>query len=242
LKKKVWMDGPQSADYEAGLFNYATTPELAPPLLGFADDNYRDGTQSYVFSFVDPVTANEFGYGLTTTMIHEVGHHIALSHPHDGYDYESGVDYEPADAYYFAWSGDQTNSMMSYIDLNWDFSQFDQDNMNRFLAAAYITNANKVAAKVLRSDDANEATQELNRADDLIGAAESAFSDHDYEDAAEAAKAAYDSVMEGADDADVEIRGSHAGTTVDTTPPSPSGRNLYSHVDRIGKGGHRARR
>jgi hypothetical protein len=242
LKKKAWMDGPQSADYEAGLFNYATTADLAPPLLGFADDNYRDGTQSYIFSFVDPVTANEFGYGLTTTMIHEVGHHIALSHPHDGYDSETGVDYEPADAYYFAWSGDQTNSIMSYIDLNWDFSQFDQDNMNRFLAAEYITNANKVAAKVLRSEDANEAAEELKRADDSIGEAEAAFTGHDYEDAAEAAKDAYDWVMEGADDADVTITGSQAGTTVDTTPPSPSGRNRYSHVDRIGKGGHRARR
>ena len=242
LKKKAWMDGPQSADYEAGLFNYATSADLAPPLLGFADDNYRDGTQSYIFSFVDPVTANEFGYGLTTTMIHEVGHHIGLSHPHDGYDSETGVDYEPADAYYFAWSGDQTNTIMSYIDLNWDFSQFDQDNMNRFLAAEYITNANKVAAKVLRSDDANEATQELNRADDSIGEAEAAFTGHDYENAVEAAKEAYDWVMEGADDAEVTITGSQAGTTVDTTPPSSSGRNLYSHVDRIGRGGHRARR
>ena len=26
--------------------------------------------------------------------------------------------------------------MMSYIDLNWDFSQFDRDNSDRFLAAA----------------------------------------------------------------------------------------------------------
>jgi hypothetical protein len=28
--------------------------------------------------------------------------------------------------------------MMSYIDLNWDFSQFDRDNMNRYLTSVYI--------------------------------------------------------------------------------------------------------
>ena len=28
-------------------------------------------------------------------MIHEDGHHLAMSHPHDGYDSETGVDYEP---------------------------------------------------------------------------------------------------------------------------------------------------
>ena len=131
---------------------------------------------------------------------------------------------------------------MSYIDLNWDFSQFDQDNMNRFMTATYITNANKVAARVLRSDDANEAAEELARADKFIGEAVSEFSDHDYESAIDAAKNAYDSTLEGADDADVEIKATHAGTTVDTTPPSPSGRNQYSFVDRIGKDSHRARR
>ena len=30
------------------------------------------------------------GYGLTTTMIHEYGHHSSLSHPHDGYDSATG--------------------------------------------------------------------------------------------------------------------------------------------------------
>jgi hypothetical protein len=34
---------------------------------------------------------------------------------------------------------------MSYTDRNWDFSQFDRDNTDRFQAAAYINNANALA-------------------------------------------------------------------------------------------------
>ena len=39
------------ADYEAGLFNCATLDNTCS-FLGFADDNWVDGTQSGVFSFV----------------------------------------------------------------------------------------------------------------------------------------------------------------------------------------------
>ena len=61
------------------------------------------------------------------------------SHPHDGWDSASGVDYGPTGDFFFAWAGDEVNSMMSYIDVNWDFSQFDRDNGSKFKAAAYIS-------------------------------------------------------------------------------------------------------
>ena len=41
--------------------------------------------------------------------------------------------------------------MMSYIDLNWDFSQFDMDNMNRYLTSIYINQANTILAKIYAS-------------------------------------------------------------------------------------------
>ena len=31
------------------------------------------------------------GYGFSTTTVHEVGHHVGLSHPHDGYDFGIGA-------------------------------------------------------------------------------------------------------------------------------------------------------
>jgi hypothetical protein len=72
------QDDAGRVDYELPNFNYATTDD--PGLLGFADDNWRTGTQSFVFNFVYP-TAVELGYGLTTTIIHEDGHPLGHEPP-----------------------------------------------------------------------------------------------------------------------------------------------------------------
>jgi hypothetical protein len=208
-------------DYELPNFNYATTEDISAPLLGYADDNYRTGTQSFVFNFLSPGIV-ELGYGLTTTMIHEVGHHLAMSHPHDGYDSETGVDYEPSGPYYFAWSGDESNTMMSYIDLNWDFSQFDRDNMNRYMAAAFSQNANRIAADILADPDAATAADELAAADRLLGASKRAFSGHRYLTAALAAQEAYRLVRKGARQAGVPVVGSTEGWQVDESGSRPT--------------------
>jgi hypothetical protein len=191
------QDDRGKVDYELPIFNYSLGPGQSAGLLGFADDNYKDGTQSYVFSFVSPeiVTA---GYGLTSTLIHEVGHHVGMSHPHDGYDSTSGVDYGPSDEFLFVNAGDETNSIMSYIDLNWDFSQFDRDNSDRFLAAAHNEAANRLAELVLADPDAAKAEADLRAADRLIGQAKAAFARHDYRAAYATAQQAYEKVVAGA--------------------------------------------
>ncbi|MBO3742267.1 hypothetical protein [Actinoplanes flavus] len=183
------LDDQGKVDYEIPLFNYAVGAGVDTPGLGFADDNYVDGDQSYVFSFVSPdVVAS--GYGLTTTQIHEVGHHLGMSHPHDGYDSATGVDYGPEGEFYFANAGDENNSMMSYIDLNWDFSQFDRDNSDRFLTAAYWEAANRLAATV----PAGKGRTALRAADLLLGGASKAFASHDYRAAYVLADKAYSTV------------------------------------------------
>lgn len=172
-----------------------------------------------MFNFVSPGVV-EAGYGLTTTIIHEDGHHLAMSHPHDGYDSETGVDYEPTGPFYFAWSGDESNSMMSYIDLNWDFSQFDRDNMNRFVSAAFARNANRIAADILADPDAGRAADELAAADRLLGASKVAFARHRYLAAAFTARAAYRLVRRGARQAGVPVVGSTEGWEVDQSSGS----------------------
>lgn len=190
-------DDAGRVDYELPMFNYAVDEGVGTPALGYADDDWVTGDQSYVFNFISPEIV-EAGYGLTTTQIHEVGHHLGMSHPHDGYDSETGVDYEPADQFLFAWAGDESNSMMSYIDVNWDFSQFDRDNSDRFLTAAYAEGANRLAADVLADPQAGRATAELRAADALLGLAGAAFAAHRYRAAYALAERAYDRVVDAA--------------------------------------------
>jgi hypothetical protein len=237
------QDDAGRVDYELPNFNCATTDDLTVGLLGFADDNWRTGTQSFVFNFISPGIAEN--YGLTTTIIHEDGHHLGMSHPHDGYDSATGVDYEPAGPYYFAWSGDENNSMMSYIDLNWDFSQFDRDNMNRYMSAAFTRNANRIAADILADHDAGKAADELATADRLTGASKAAFARHQYLTAVFLAKAAYDQVRKGARQAGVPVVGSHEGWEVEGAGSSAAAARKLdegSTVDELGQHGHRLRR
>ena len=195
-------DDGDTVDYELPIFNYAV--DKPTPALGFADDNYRDGTQSYVFTFISPEIV-ESGYGLTTSMIHEVGHHVGLSHPHDGYDSATRTDYGPSGPFYFVNSGDESNSMMSYIDLNWDFGQFDQDNLYRFQSAAAIEGANRLAAAALAADRPAQARRHLTAADVAVGSSERSFARHDYQRALTWATLAYRLAVVGAEAAGVDV-------------------------------------
>lgn len=192
------------ADYEVPVFGYFLPDELVGGLLGFADDNWRDGTQSYVFGFLSPGLMS-LGYGFTSTLIHEVGHHLGMSHPHDGYDSETGTDYGPGDEYYFAWSGDESNSIMNYMDLNWDFSQFDRDNMARYLTASYINQANTILAAIYKSPQAGFASAELSSADGHAASALSAYAAMNYAAAALHAQLAYGDVLAAAATANVKV-------------------------------------
>jgi hypothetical protein len=229
--------------------NLLFTPSpLYPPaigasgFLGFADDNWVDGTQSFTFNFVSPGVVT-LGYGLTTTQIHEYGHHFGMSHPHDGYDSTTGVDYGPEGEFYFAWSGDEVNSMMSYIDLNWDYSQFDRDNANRFQAAAYITNANAIAALILASPNASAAQADLKKADTAIGAAKRALAAHDYAAAFTSARDAYLVTRQGAAKAGVQVAASANGWFVldPIRPAKKLSKRAYAYQDRYGPETHRSR-
>jgi hypothetical protein len=193
------------SDYELPLFAFYGAEDLeAGGLLGFADDNWRDGTQSYVFAFDDPFLES-IGYGFSTTTIHEVGHHVGLSHPHDGWDSEAGIDFGPADDFYFAWSGDESNSIMSYVDLNWDFSQFDRDNMDRFMTATYLNTANAVLAKIYRSPRAGRVSSMLLAADADAAASLTAYAAFDWRGAMLAAEDAFRTVMEAAAAINVQV-------------------------------------
>lgn len=190
-----FLDGDR--DYEVPVFNYNTPSALSGGLLGFADDNWRDGTQSYVFGFLSPAL-RAAGYGFSTTTTHEVGHHLGMSHPHDGYDSELNLDYGSSGPFYFAWSGDESNTIMHYLDLATSFSQFDRDNMDRWLTAAYINQANSVLARIYASPRVNAQAAALMAADAKAAEALAQYQSMNYGAAVISARTAYMGVLTSA--------------------------------------------
>ena len=133
---------------------------------------------------------------------------------------------------------------MSYIDLNWDFSQFDLDNHWRTTAAAYLINTNEIAADVLASDDDAAGMAALRDADDEAGLAQAAFRPHDYGGAFDHAKAAFGHAKRAASDAGVRVPIGMLGWYV-LLPVRPGVATnetpTYASVDKLGARSHRVR-
>jgi hypothetical protein len=189
-------------DYVAEVFAYNTTRQGIGRwfgLLGFADDNWTDGTQTFVFAF-DTAEYRNAGFGFTTTVVHEIGHHVGQSHPHDGYDAEIGVDYGPDGFFYFAWEGDESDTVMSYLTLTNNFGQFDRDNSYRWETAGYLNWSNALAAAILASPDASEVEDELREADREAHHAQQAFRRWQYLGAVKSARRAYTILLRAAEE------------------------------------------
>jgi hypothetical protein len=180
-------------DYVVPVVNFNTTADVLEDLfglLGFADDNWIDGTQSLVFTF-GAAEYRSFGYGFTGTVIHEVGHHIGMSHPHDGYDSEFDFDYGPGGALYFAWEGDESDTVMHYLSVTNRFGEHNRDNMYRWETAGYLNWANALAGDILASPDADHVFHLMVVADALAARAKLRFNSWRYGDAVEDARNAY---------------------------------------------------
>ena len=167
---------PKHYDYTMPIMTFTMTDETAIEtgnfgVLGWADNDYSTGTQAVTYALVYPYVWN-LGYGLTSTFVHEAGHHVSLSHPHDGYDYEYNLDYEPEGRYYFVWVGDQVYSLMSYMSNVFNFGVFDKDNLWRDEAAIAMK---EIRANLQLFDPPTQKT--LNR---ILARAETAFLNMDY--------------------------------------------------------------
>lgn len=200
-----WRD--RSAAYEAPGFVYDATSVRR--WVALADDNWTDGSRTATHTMLDPFHS-AIGLGTTSTMIHEYGHHFGVSHPHDGYETEWGPsDYTANDdefgLFYFAWVGSEVNSVMSYLHLNNDFSQFDVDNYQRWQAIRYLRAANMIAGQILSSPRAGSGATHLATADASFTAAQQALTAHDYRGAEAKAAEGYQSVRAAATAANVTV-------------------------------------
>jgi hypothetical protein len=189
----TYVPAYRDRDYVVPVFNFNTTQDGLGSqfgLLGFADDNWVDGTQSLVFSFGATAYRN-LGYGFTGTAIHEVGHHIGMSHPHDGYDSVLNIDYGPSGGLYFAWEGDESDTVMHYLGLTNRFGEHNRDNMYRWETAGYLNWANALAGAILADPDADHVFFLMLAADALAARAKSRFNSWRYGEAVEDARNAY---------------------------------------------------
>ena len=190
---------PETAgSHNVGVFGFWTTEARMGSqkgLLGFADDNWSDGTQTYVFTFNDP-TLYDLGYGYTETLTHEVGHHLGMSHPHDGYDPASGASFGTTGPSYFSWVGDESNTVMGYLDLSQSFGKFDMDNMSRFQTAGYDNWARALIAAAQAAPGKDSTTDTVvAHTQALLKQAESAFGGWQYVRAAGLARQAYEVIQ-----------------------------------------------
>jgi hypothetical protein len=180
-------------DYVGEIFAYNTTDANLGDqvgLLGFADDNWVDGTQTHVFMF-DTNEDRALGFGFTTTGIHEFGHHIGMSHPHDGYDSEQGLDFDAVGPFEFAWSGDESHTVMHYLALSNGFGVFDKDNQYRWEMAGYLNWSNAVLGDILNHPKAFLVRPLILAADEAAEESVEAFKRWDYLEAVTDARHAY---------------------------------------------------
>ncbi len=206
-------------NYVVPVFNFNTTEEGMGSefgLLGFADDNWVDGTQTFVFAF-GADAYRDLGFGFTGTIIHEVGHHIGMSHPHDGYDSELDLDYGPGGQYWFAWEGDESDTVMQYLSITNEFGEHNRDNMYRWETAGYLNWSNALAADILASPDAHRSPCCCGPRTRLRSAP-IAFDTWDYLDAVRNARQAYALLVAAADAIGVSSARLDAARTM--LPPS----------------------
>lgn len=200
LNRTLYFPEYNEADYVSIILAFNTTDANLGTwvgTLGLADDNWMDGTQVFVYEFDTPET-REAGYGFTITTIHEGGHHFGLSHPHDGYDSELGLDYGPADEFYYVWSGGESNTVMHYLDVSGQFGQFDRDNMYRWEMAGYLNWSNELLAAIQDHPDANQVRERINVANKFAETALRTFDQWKYRQAAANARKAYEQLARAA--------------------------------------------
>jgi len=183
------------ADYSVPIFSYAVDDAYMGVwwgLGGFADDNWVDGTQEYIYTFNTPYWAT-VGYGYTLTAIHEAGHHVCLSHPHDGYDpvYDfSGLA--------LRWVGDHSYTVMNYHDDTWHFGVFNKDSMYRYMTIEYLNYANKILGMIMENPHAGEVANMIAYANAQATAALVDYQNMDYLGAVTKMKDAYDTIVDAA--------------------------------------------
>lgn len=190
------------ADHHVPTLLFDTDDIPAGSLAGLAAENLYDFeySQFMVLAFMDPLLWQDFGLGPAALLAHEAGHHLGLSHPHDGVDIDDGVirSIVPTGAQYFAWLGGESATVMSYLKVESEFSQFDQDAMARWVAIANLNQAQQILEDIFASPRAREVDELVVLADHDALITLIAWDHMDYQVSAAFARQAYQRLVDAA--------------------------------------------
>jgi hypothetical protein len=113
------------------------------------------------------------------------------------------VDYGPSGPFYFAWEGDESDTVMHYLSTSNGFGTHNRDNMYRWETAGYLNWANVIAGDILDSPHAGRVRVALFLAGAEAAIAKRQFADWDYLGAVEHARRSYTTLVLAAEAIDV---------------------------------------
>jgi hypothetical protein len=110
-----------------------------------------------------------------------------------------GLDYSPSGKYYYAWEGDESDTVMQYLSITNKFGEHNRDNMYRWETAGYLNWSNALVADIMDSEDAWKVFLLVDAADFLAQRARSRFDSWQYLAAVSDARVAYGLLVTAAD-------------------------------------------
>ncbi len=196
-------------------------PALAASFAGIAVSNYGgltawtptflpDTRQSFVFTSTTPLSNAIVGHG--DLIEHETGHHLGFSHPFQGYvcitetcGFGGFVQFGGTPDTWFSMSGNYVTGVMTYAQVNNDYSRFELDHLQRWLTWQYLDLSNFIVSQIAGSPRAGSVAAMVSDADTHAGAALAAYQRYDYEIAVEQSRASYDALVVAANTIDVNL-------------------------------------
>src|SRR5262249_5698633 len=143
---------------------------------------------------------------------HEIGHHLGFSHSFGGYQCMTDtclpgqyIPYYANGFNFFSRVGMYTTGLMTYVNVNNDYSRFELDNMQRWLTWEELDLSNFILTQIGQSPRAPSVAGAITQADVQAGNALAAYKAYDYESAQKYARAAYDGLVAAAGAINVQL-------------------------------------